>query len=180
MTETGTTAPAPSPVRRFTWLKAALIASLALNLLFIGGGIARWYVGFGPERYARLTQSQLIPRYFFRDLDRARRLELFAAFKARDKEIKAERQAVKAQVIALADALDAEPFDPARVKATVEGFTARSEALFVTGSDAALALIDQLTPDERKLMAKHLRAREDHARGAPDGPPGDDKKPDGP
>ena len=165
MTETGTTAPAPAPARRFTWLKAALVASLALNLLFIGGGIARWYVGFGPERYARLTQSQLIPRYFFRDRD-----DLSAAIDqaARDKEIKAERQAVKAQVIALADALDAEPFDPARVKATVEGFTARSEALFVTGSDAALALIDQLTPDERKLMAKHLRDREDRGPGKPD------------
>ena len=74
MSDTGTTAPAPA--RRFNWLKAALIASLAVNLLFIGGGIARWYVGFGPERYARLTQTQLIPRYFFRDLDRARRLEL--------------------------------------------------------------------------------------------------------
>jgi uncharacterized membrane protein len=158
----------------------ALIASLAVNLLFIGGGIARWYVGFGPERYARLTQTQLIPRYFFRDLDRARRLELFKVFKARDKDIRDGRKAVKEQVIALADALEADPYDPARVKAAVEGFTARSEALFVTGSDAALTLIDELTPDERKLMAKHLRAREDHARGAPDGPPGDDKTPDGP
>lgn len=178
MSDTGTTAPAPA--RRFNWLKAALIASLAVNLLFIGGGIARWYVGFGPERYARLTQTQLIPRYFFRDLDRARRLELFAVFKARDKDIRDGRKAVKAQVIALADALDAEPYDPTRVKAAVEGFTAKSEALFVTGSDAALALIDKLTPDERKLMAKHLRAREDHGRAAPDGPPGDDKKPAGP
>ena len=161
-----------APARRFNWLKALLIASLALNLLVIGGGIARWYVGFGPDRYARLTQTQLIPRFFFRDLDRARRLELFAVFKD-------ERQAVKAQAIALADALEAEPYDPARAKAAVDGFTAKSEAMFATGTDAALTLIDKLTPDERKLMAKHLRAREDRDRGPPDGPPGDDKKTDG-
>ena len=168
-----------APARRFNWLKALLIASLALNLLVIGGGIARWYVGFGPDRYARLTQTQLIPRFFFRDLDRARRLELFAVFKSHDKEIKDERQAVKAQAIALADALEAEPYDPARAKAAVDGFTAKSEAMFATGTDAALTLIDKLTPDERKLMAKHHRAREDRDRGPPDGPPGDDKKPDG-
>ena len=172
MSETAT----PAPARRINWLVVALVASLALNLLVVGAGVARWYVGFGPERSARLTQSQLIPRFFFRDLDRARRLELFSVFKARDKDIRDGRKAVKEQVIALADALDAEPYDPARVKAAVEGFTAKSEALFTTGSDAALALIDELTPDERKLMAKHLRDREDHGRGKPDDP----AKPDGP
>lgn len=168
---------APATARKpVNWLKAALVASLALNLLFIGGGIARWYVGFGPERYARLTQTQLIPRLFFRDLDRSRRLELFKVFKLHDKEIRDGRQAVKAQAIALADALDAEPYDPARARAAIEGFTAKSEALFVTGSDAALALIGQLTPDERKLMASRLRDREDHGPGKPV----DDKKPDAP
>jgi len=171
----------PRPAaRRFTWLKAALVASLALNLLVIGGGIARWYVGFGPDRYARLTQAQLIPRFFFHDLDRARRAELFAVFKAHDKEIRDERQAVKAQVLELATALEADPYDPARVNAAVDGFTAKSEALFTTGTGAALELIGKLSPDERRLMAKHLRAREDHDRGAPGAPGGDDKKPDAP
>ncbi len=169
-----------APARRFTWLKVALIASLALNLLVIGGGIARWYVGFGPDRYARLTQTQLIPRFFFHDLDHARRAELFAVFKAHDKEIRDERQAMKAQVLELATALESDPYDPARVKAAVDGFTAKSEALFTTGTGAALELIGKLSPDERKLMAKHLRAREDHDRGAPGGPSADDKKTDAP
>ena len=172
MSETAT----PAPARRINWLVVALVTSLALNLLVVGAGVARWYVGFGPERYARLTQSQLIPRYFFRDLDRSRRIELFSVFKARDKDIRDGRKAVKAQVIELADALDAEPYDPARVKAAVEGFTTKSEALFTTGSDAALALIGELTPDERKLMAKHLRDREDRGPGKPD----DSVKPDAP
>lgn len=169
-----------APARPFNWLKAALIASLAVNLLFAGAVAARWYVGFGPERYARLTQMQLIPRFFFRDLDRSRRLELLRVLKSQDKEIRAGRQAVKAEIAELADALEAEPYDPARVKAAVAAFTAQSEVLFTTGGDAALAVIDKLTPDERKLMAKHLRAREAHDRGGPDGKPGDDKPPDAP
>ncbi|MEI8178506.1 periplasmic heavy metal sensor [Aestuariivirga sp.] len=162
--------------RRANWLMAALIASLAVNLLVAGAAAARWYVGVGPERYARLTQTQLIPRNFFRDLDRARRTELLAVFKAQDKAVREGRRAVKAQVVELADALEAEPYDAARVKAAVEGFTAKSEALFMTGGGAALELIDKLGPEERKLMAQYLRTRDDHGRGKP----GDDKKPDAP
>lgn len=165
----------PAAPRRINWIIVALVASLGLNLLVAGAVAARWYVGMGPERYARLTQTQLIPRYFFRDLDRARRVELLAAFKAQDKEIREGRRAVKAQVIALADALEAEPYDAARVRAAVEGFTAQSEALFVAGSTAAMALLDKLTPEERRIMAQHLRNREDRGRGKPDDKP--DNKP---
>lgn len=165
--------PAADAGRRMTWLKAALVASLAVNLLFVGAGAARWYAGHGPERYARLTQTQLIPRAFFRDLDRDRRMELLAVFKANDKQIREGRRAVKLQVDALADALEAEPYDAARARAAVEGFTARSEDLFGMGSSTALALIGMLTPEERKLMASHLRERDDRGRGRKAGGPPD-------
>ncbi|MEI7598779.1 MAG: periplasmic heavy metal sensor [Aestuariivirga sp.] len=158
------------------WLVVTLVASLAVNLLVAGAAAARWYVGAGPERYARLTQTQLIPRFFFRDLDRARRMELLGVLKTQDKQVREGRRAVKAQVTELADALETEPYDQARVTAAVEGFTAKSEALFMTGGEAALSVIDQLTPEERKMMAQHLRNREDRGRGKPD----DDKKPDSP
>jgi hypothetical protein len=162
MSET-TPADARKPVN---WLVVALIASLAVNLLIVGAVTARWYAGFGPgERYMRLTQTQLIPRRFFSELDRDRRMELLAVFRANDKEIRDGRRAVKAQVSELADALDAEPYDAARARAAVEGFTASSEALFGLGSGTALTLIDMLTPEERKLMAQHLRARDDRGRG---------------
>ena len=160
----------PGAVRKpVNWLVVALIASLAVNLLVAGAVAARWYAGAGQgERYMRLTQTQLIPRYFFRDLDRARRMELLGIFRAQDKVIRDGRRAVKAQVLELADALETEPYDPARVKAAVADFTARSEALFVTGGEAAMAVFDQLSPEERRLMAQHLRNREDRGRGKPD------------
>ncbi len=161
-----TLSPPGAEAPRMNWLKAALIASLAVNLLFVGAGVARWYAGFGPgERYMRLTQTQLIPRRFFSELDRDRRMELLAVFRANDKEIRDGRRAVKAQVNALADALEAEPYDAARARAAVESFTANSEALFAMGSGTALTLIDMLTPEERKLMAQQLRMRDDRGRG---------------
>ena len=74
----------PAQGRRVNWLVVALVASMAVNLLVAGAVAARWYVGAGPDRYARLTQTQLIPRLFFRDLDRSRRMELLAVFKGQD------------------------------------------------------------------------------------------------
>lgn len=189
MSETTTTTPAStspanilpaSPRKPVNWLVVALVASLGLNLLIAGAVAARWYMGPPPDRYARLTQAQLIPRFFFRDLDRARRMELLAVFKGQDKAIRDGRQAVKAEVAALADALVAEPYDPARVRAAVAGFTARSEALFNTGADAALAVIDKLTPEERSLMAQHLRNRDSRPPRGPDDTKADDKKADAP
>lgn len=166
---------AEAPGKRINWLLVALIASLAVNLMVAGAVAARWYVGFGPERYARLTQTQLIPRYFFRDLDRARRLELLSVFKAEDGNIRDGREAVKAQVAEIADALEAEPYDPARVRAAIAGFTAKSEELFATGGGAAMALIDKLTPEERQQLARHLRSRDERR-----GKPAKDDKPDAP
>jgi hypothetical protein len=125
----------------------------------------------------RLTQTQLIPRRFFSELDRDRRMELLAVFRANDKQIRDGRRAVKARVVELADALEAEPYDAARARAAVEGFTANSEALFGMGSGTALTLIDMLTPAERKLMAQNLRTRDDRGRGGKDD---DDRKPGNP
>ncbi len=157
MSDTATT---PEPrARRFNWLVIALVASLAVNLLFVGAGIARFYVGHGPERIAHSSQMQLIPRRFFTELERPRRVELLAVFKGYDKQFRDGRRAAREQVRELADALDAEPFDPTRVKAAVDGFATRSESLLTAGGDAALTLIGKLDDSERKMLAKHLRLR---------------------
>ena len=165
-----------TPKRGTSWLKIALIASLAVNLLFVGGGVARWYMGFGPERMSRGLQMQLIPRRFFMEMDRDRRTELLSVFRSRDKQFRDGRAAIRAQVGAIADALDAEPYDPARLMAALKDYTAKSEALYSAGGDTALELIAKLTPAERKTLAAQLRQR---GRPAPDDKPGG-KPPDAP
>lgn len=167
MTDTGTPPAPPLPPqlsKSGRWLKIALVASLAVNLLFVGGAAARWYMGYGPERMARTLQMQLIPRRFFMELDHGRRTELLAVFKSYDRQFRDGRKVAREQVAALADALDAEPYDAAKVTAAIDGFKTSSETLYATGGDAALTLIGKLTPVERKQLAQQLR----RSRSAPD------------
>jgi hypothetical protein len=163
MSETG--AAAATAPRRFNWLMAALIASLAVNLLFVGAGIARFMVDEPPERVAGLTQVQLIPRKFFGDLDGPRKAELLGVFREMGPAFRDGRRAAREEIAALATALEAEPYDAAQVKAAVDSFSTRSENLVAAGGQTALKLIATLTPEERKLLAQHIRQRAERGRG---------------
>ncbi len=167
----------PDAHRSSRWIKIALVASLAVNLLFVGGGIARFAMHGGPpERFANSSQMQLIPRRFLGDVGGERRRELLAIFKTYGPSFKEGRKTVRAQVMALADALDAEPYDPARTKAAIAQFGSASATLMETGGNAAEEMIGKLTPDERKLLAQHIRMRDQSGgrmRKMDDGPGGD-------
>jgi uncharacterized membrane protein len=167
MSDTGI-APPPSAVRRFPWFTAALIASLALNLLFVGAGVARFLVREPPERVMGLSQAQLIPRKFFGELDGPRKAELLGVFRDMGPAFREGRRAAREEVAVLASALEAEPYDAARVKAAVDSFSARSENLIAAGGQAALTMIAKLTPEERKLLAQHIRQRGERGRGRGD------------
>lgn len=168
MTESPST---PLERRRLPWLKIALVASLAVNLLFVGAGVARFYVAGGPERVSRSTQMQLIPRHFFAELDRARRTELLSVFRGYEKDFRDGRRTARKNITSLAAALEAEPYDAQKVREAVESFAAASDALVGTGNKAALTLIEKLRPEERKLLASELRLREEHMRSRSDRPP---------
>lgn len=154
---------APDSGRR--WLKLALVASVALNLVVVGAGVTRFFMPGPPDRMVMGSQMQLFPRKFFAELERPRRIELLRVFRGYDPAFREGRAAARAQIKELAAALDAVPYDAAKVQAAVEGFTARSASLAASGGDAALTLIGQLTPEERKLLARQLLLREDNIRG---------------
>ena len=78
------------------------------------------------------------------------------------------RRAAREEVAAVAAALEAEPYDAARLEAAVGAFSARQEALVGTGGQAALTLIGQLNAGERKLLAQHIRQRAERGRGKSD------------
>lgn len=169
MSEPGTSV--PPLTRRIPWLKAALIASLAVNLLFVGAGVTRFMVRETPERVAGLSQVQLIPRKFFGELDGARKTELLGVFRELGPSFREGRRAARDEIAVIAAALEAEPYDAARVKTAIDSFSARSESLVAAGGQAALTLISKLTPEERKLLAKHIRQRGERGRGK-----GEDKR----
>jgi uncharacterized membrane protein len=168
MTVSGNNSPpgegAIQPTRRFSWLKAALIASLALNLLFVGGAVTRFAMHGPPDRFTGSSQVQLIPRKFFGELDGSRKTELLAVFREFGKDFRGGRKAVRDEALNLAAALETEPYDPARVKAVVDAFSARSSNLVDKGGEAALTLIAKLSPEERKLLAQHIRLRGEGGR----------------
>ena len=171
MTVTETTTAPPGTPRRFNWLKIALVASLAVNLLFIGGGVARIYFDGPPERMSGMSQMQLIPRKFFGELDRSRRLELLKVFKDFSPRFHDGRKAARDEAVNLAAALETETYDPARVKAVIDAFSQRSDVLVAAGGEAALTLIGKLSPDERKLLARHIRQRDEGGKRKDDGKP---------
>jgi uncharacterized membrane protein len=147
------------------WLKLALIASVALNLVFVGAGVTRYFMSGPAERMSMGSQMQLFPRKFFAELERPRRAELLRVFRGYDPAFREGRAAARAQIKVLAAALAAEPYDSGKVQAAVEGFTARSESLAQSGGAAALTLIGKLSPEERKLLAQQLLLRDENMRG---------------
>ncbi len=112
-----------------------------------------------------LSQAQLIPRKFFGELDGPRKAELLGVFRQMGPAFREGRRAAREEVAVLASALEAEPYDAARVKAAVDSFSARSENLIAAGGQAALTMIAKLTPEERKLLAQHIRQRSERGRG---------------
>jgi Spy/CpxP family protein refolding chaperone len=163
MSETGSTS--ASRFGAFSWLKVALVVSLAVNLLFIGGGVTRFLMRDPPDRVAGLSQVQIIPRKFFSDLDSARKAELLGVFRQMSPSFREGRRALRADLALIAAALDAEPYDQARVQAAIDSFSAHSENLAASGGQAALKLIGMLTPEERKLLATQIRQRQEKGRG---------------
>ena len=164
MTPVETVSPATSPGSRSNWLKLVLVASLAVNLLFIGGGLTRYLTHGPPERMSGISQMQLIPRKFLGELNRARRAELMSVFKEFAISFRDGRKAARDEVINLASTLEAEPYDAAKVSAAVDAFSSKSTSLVVDGGKAAMALIGKLTPGERQLLAKHIRLRDSGGR----------------
>jgi hypothetical protein len=154
--------------RRINWMMWALVASLALNLLFVGAGVARFLVREPPERVAGLSQVQLIPRKFFSELEGSRKADLMGVFREMGPAFRDGRRAAREEIAALATALEAEPYDEARVKATVDSFSTSSGNLVAAGGETALKLIAMLTPEERKLLAQHIRQRSERGRGRGD------------
>jgi Spy/CpxP family protein refolding chaperone len=149
----------PIASRRWNWLKIALVASLALNVL-IGAAIATRYAR-GPDggRFAMPGNAQLVPRAFLSELTRERRREITQVLNRYRRELRGERDAARGLTLKIADALSAEPYSPEAVKVAVAEFSAQGAKLSSGGGDAALEILGMLTPDERKQLANAMRER---------------------
>ncbi|MCA0433536.1 MAG: periplasmic heavy metal sensor [Proteobacteria bacterium] len=147
------------PQLKSRWWTLLLGVSLMVNLL-VGGLAIGFRIGDGPvERLAGISYVQLIPRNFLSQLPRERRQEIMEIVKARGAELRSLRTEFRMAPRKLADALDADTYDPAAVQAAVDGFMTASENLVGSGSTIVMEIVSKLTPGERKLLAQSIRER---------------------
>jgi hypothetical protein len=69
------------------------------------------------------------------------------------------RDASEASSVKLAEVLEQDAFNIEGVKTAVASFTTGTGSLAARGGDVVVKIVAQLTPDERKALAKTIRQR---------------------
>jgi uncharacterized membrane protein len=149
------------PHLRSRWWTVLLVASLGINLL-IAGVVAGRAFNDPPGGMAPQGFGQLVPRKFFDDLPRQRRVELMNVIRNNRDEFKTMRQQAQATALKLADVLEDPNYDPEKAKAVIADFTTSANSLASRGGAVSLVLLEKLTADERILLASEIRVRATH------------------
>lgn len=143
-----------------------LIASLALNLLVVGlvGGAFAARHRFGPHGDFNVGRMLGDPglRGFVRTLPKERHAILRAGGEAARQNVKPLREtALQAKLTATA-AMNAEPFDTARVEKAMQNWIEAESQVRRAGIAILLQTVVQMTPDERSQF-QAWRKRHDHS-----------------
>lgn len=162
MTETSQPKPPEQAKGASRGLRIALAVSVALNLLVVGlaaGAVLR----HGPgERMIRDLDFGPFGEAFSREDREAMR----QGFLARAGDVEDMRDALRRDADELLDALRAEPFDPARVGAALEGQGRRMAERLELGRSLVLERIAAMSAAERAAFADRLEdAMRNHRRG---------------
>ena len=169
------TTASPSPVEtappRRRWMRWALIASLAINLLVVGAIVGSFVRGGGPFGGGRGAPANIIG--YVTSLPTERRQELLKRSVALRSDMRALRQQVRAANRERLDAFTAEPFDRKRyIDAQTRQIEADSKIRLLT-RDVAAETAAGMTLEERRAFLRW--------RGPQRGGPGaDDPDADGP
>ncbi|HUE45549.1 MAG TPA: periplasmic heavy metal sensor [Aestuariivirgaceae bacterium] len=141
------------------WLVPLVVASLAVNLVFVGAALSGRFWPHHGERGGLHRSADLMPRAFFAGLDRQRRDELVEVFRARRPAFREERRALREAAAALADALEREPYDEQPAQSAIAEHTAKSHQLIDLGAAVAADLVEVLAAEERRALAAAIRQR---------------------
>jgi uncharacterized membrane protein len=155
--------PAAAGRPRLWW--AVLIGSLGLNLIAIGTVIAHIIMGPPPpERIEGYSSLQILPRSFVSDLKGERRDVIVGILRKFRGEFRERRAEMRANTEKIAQALEAEPYDPEAVTRAIGQFAGTGRMMIDGGVLTVKSVIEVLTPDERKLLAKRIRERDERRR----------------
>lgn len=156
------------------WLKIGLIASLALNVLLIGGiATAAWKIRHGPPggKYG----FDMGMKAFARSLPDDRRKMLRDEFKGERQKLQPLREDIRVKWVAANDVLGVEPFDRVKFQTAVDDAIKAEVAMRSAVSTTLVEAAAKLTPDERRQFkdwrARHLERflkRKDKKDDSPD------------
>lgn len=154
MTEVSRPEPAPPQGSGSRRLKYALIASLALNLLILGAlagtmyGFGKHHPRFGAGRgedFGLMGLTHRLPKERSKEIRKQLRADRTALRPLVD-EVRAARRAA-------ADKLAATPFDRAALDEAITAAAEKERALRQAAVTAFLGHAEQLTPEERRMLA---------------------------
>lgn len=156
-----------------------LVASLALNLIAIGTVVAHLILGPPPppDRIEGYSSLQILPRSFVSDLKGERRDVILGILRKFRGDFRERRAEMRANTEKIAEALEAEPYDPEAVTHAIDQFAGTGRLMIDAGVFTVKSVIEVLTPEERKLLAKRIRER-DERRRRPRKDQDDNKTPD--
>ncbi len=145
------------------WVKALLIASLALNVGVVGlvGGTAMRgekenpYSG-KPENEPGLDRRQ---SRILRMVPEVRREAARNVILSRTEEYDAARSALRQAQMDLVEAIRSEPYQPERVRAALSARRAASGTVWGIGYEQLAEIADSLDPVERSELAAQLEER---------------------
>lgn len=156
-------------MRKRGWLKAALIASVTLNVLAAGVAVGGWigHERVDPRQAGFDAQLGPLGGAFTREDRAAMRRDAGRA----GANLGAMRSNLRADLDALVAAVDADPWNPDAVRDLLSKMRATGERRAVLGEQVMLQRLSAMTPAERKQYAERLRER--LSRGPFRGPPPD-------
>jgi uncharacterized membrane protein len=146
------------------WTMFLLVASLAVNLLIAGAAGMRYFYPERLERWSGASFTQLLPRRFLSGLPADRRREFLDLLRSRREVFRESRSGMRDVALRFAAALERDPYDDAEVTAAIGDFTKLSTQMIDSGTLATLQIVQKLTPQERSLLAQHVRERVERMR----------------
>jgi len=136
------------------WLLGGLIVSLCVNLFLLGGMFgghfgAPWHE---PRKGPGIILSTVPP-----ELKSVIREKFKSAGEASRAEREALKQEMEAKRLRIADALAAEPFDPARLDAELIDLGVTANAMLDRAHRRISEIAAELTPEQRRIWAEGWR-----------------------
>ena len=153
--------PARAPMRR--WIKALLFVSLALNLAVAGlavGAVLR----HGSMQEQRPLRVDQMGGPYTSALSREDRRAIWRELRRMQGEGRPDRAQIRDDSATVVQALRADPFDPAQVRAIMDRQFAAGIARQETGQSLLLARIETMTQAERAAFVDRLAERLDRSR----------------